>query len=48
MGCGSTKVATSTTRTTISYDARMAVPDVQRTWPNIKRIENLGPKTFAQ
>lgn len=47
MGCGNTKTVPRTTPT-IDSDFQMKIRRVQITWQNIKKIDNLGPKIFAQ
>ena len=47
MGCGSTKATSATMRTNDS-DFETMIRRVQMTWPAIKKVDNLGPKTFAQ
>jgi hypothetical protein len=47
MGCGSIKTVSIPTNET-SEDFRTVIRRVQRTWPMVKKIDNLGPKTFAQ
>lgn len=47
MGCGNTKTR-PITQETQEYDLERSIENVQMTWPNIKRIDNLGPKIFAR
>ncbi len=47
MGCGNTKTAPMS-RQEPDNDLRSAIDGVQRTWPSIKKIDNLGPKVFAK
>jgi hypothetical protein len=47
MGCGNTKTV-PVTKQEPNSDLRLSIEQVQRTWPPIKKIDNLGPKVFAQ
>lgn len=47
MGCGSS-TASSSTRSNNDYDFQTMIQTVQNTWLSVKKIDNLGPKTFAQ
>ena len=47
MGSGSS-TTTSTSAPAKDNDFQMMVQTVQTTWWSVKKIDNLGPKTFAQ
>jgi hypothetical protein len=47
MGCGNTKTV-PVTKQENDYDLQQSIDRVQRTWPTVKKIDNLGPKVFAQ
>jgi len=47
MGCRNTKTTPVPMRSTTS-DFEIMIEKVQMTWTTIKKIDNLGPKTFAQ
>lgn len=47
MGCGNTKTR-PITQENEQYDFQRSIENVQMTWPNVKRIDNLGPKIFAR
>ena len=47
MGCVNSKTAPLTTQET-DFDLQPSIQRVQATWPTIKKIDNLGPKVFAQ
>jgi hypothetical protein len=48
MGCGSTKRGPATAVRVPDSDFQTMIRRVQTTWSPIKKIDNLGPKTFAQ
>ena len=45
MGCGNSK-ATSSVPTT-ENDMKVLMGQVRQTWPDVKKIDRLGTKTFA-
>ncbi len=46
MGCGNSKTGPLTTE--MDAHLKLSIQQVQKTWPTIKKIDNLGPKIFAQ
>jgi len=52
MGCGSSDATSTTTPSTITTnsnttDFEVIVQQVKQTWPDVKKIDKLGGKTFA-